>query len=65
MPIFQLVFLAIHVDLLFLIAGLGTGDIDKPVGSGTSCWQGYLVIRGRVREEPVIKDGRQVFGCGV
>ncbi len=52
---------SLSVQILFFFAGLGTGTIDKPIDPGLPSGD-YVVLRGRVREEPVIRNGKLVFG---
>jgi competence protein ComEC len=57
---FQLCFI-LAVKSLFFLAGLATGTIDKPEDPGIPAGE-YAVVKGKVRDEPVIRNGKLVFG---
>lgn len=49
------------IFLLFLLAGLGAGIMDRPVDPGMPGRE-QVVLEGRIGDEPRTKSGRTVFG---
>ena len=52
------------IQLLFFFVGMGMGCIDRPVDPGIPI-EGPVVIRGKIREEPVLRYGKLVFGLDI
>jgi len=61
--IFHLGF-CLSVLALFFIMGLGIGRIDRPQDPGIPTDEN-VVIKGRVEDEPVMRNGKLVFGVAV
>jgi len=49
------------VFILFFVSGMALGRMDRPKDPGLPTGE-RVIVRGRVKEEPVIRDGRMVFG---
>lgn len=54
----------LSVLALFFMTGLGTGGIDKPSDPGIPTGA-TVVVKGRLREEPVMRNGRLVFNLDI
>ncbi len=51
----------LFIQMLFFFVGMGMGCIDRPLDPGIPLG-GSVVLRGKVKEEPVLRYGKLVFG---